>query len=161
MAERREKRDIAEEHDLPVYLARPGTADQIPRQKYGGLFCSVRDAFDGKSIDFDALSVGQSTPRSSRKDGGHRARSPVSDWSSPGVERKRVEKRGERSLERALERSIETRSVHSRRDKEALQNLGEQKIHHARCIYGRKSTKIQVRGLLQPKAQRSLGEKFE
>ncbi|KAK7925810.1 hypothetical protein WMY93_008120 [Mugilogobius chulae] len=108
-----------------VYLARPGTADQIPRQKYGGLFSSVQDAFDGKSIDFDALSVGQSTPRSVRRESGQKARSPVSDgWSSPGLE-----KRAERSLERALESSIETRSIatRSRRDKELLQNLGKQK----------------------------------
>uniref|UniRef100_A0A674NSJ8 Dihydropyrimidinase like 3 n=1 Tax=Takifugu rubripes TaxID=31033 RepID=A0A674NSJ8_TAKRU len=58
MAERGENRDLSED-DLPVYLARPGTADQVPRQKYGGLFCSVEDAFASKTLDFDALSVGQ------------------------------------------------------------------------------------------------------
>uniref|UniRef100_A0A8C4HNP5 Dihydropyrimidinase like 3 n=1 Tax=Dicentrarchus labrax TaxID=13489 RepID=A0A8C4HNP5_DICLA len=58
MAERRGNWDMAED-DLPVYLARPGTADQVPRQKYGGLFCNVEGAFESKTIDFDALSVGQ------------------------------------------------------------------------------------------------------
>lgn len=80
MAERRGKWD--KEDDLPVYLARPGTADQVPRQKYGGLFCSVQDAFDSKTIDFDALSVGQRgsrTPRSAKRDGGQEARSPARD----------------------------------------------------------------------------------
>ncbi|XP_053703031.1 dihydropyrimidinase-related protein 3 isoform X1 [Synchiropus splendidus] len=57
--------DSADTHDeLPVYLARPGTADQVPRHKYGGLFCSVKDAFDSKTLDFDALSVGQRSSRS-------------------------------------------------------------------------------------------------
>uniref|UniRef100_A0A8C6U4T9 Dihydropyrimidinase like 3 n=1 Tax=Neogobius melanostomus TaxID=47308 RepID=A0A8C6U4T9_9GOBI len=80
------------ESDPPVTGHRgPG-----PRQKYGGLFSSVRDAFDGKSIDFDALSVGQSTPRSARRDAGRRARSPASDscWSSPGLERLSDSRRG-------------------------------------------------------------------
>ncbi|XP_061472916.1 dihydropyrimidinase-related protein 3 isoform X1 [Rhineura floridana] len=49
----------AEEEELPVYLARPGTADQVPRQKYGGMFCSVEGAFESKTLDFGALSVGQ------------------------------------------------------------------------------------------------------
>lgn len=85
MAERRGNREQSED-DLPVYLARPGTADQVPRQKYGGLFCSVEDAFASKTIDFDALSVGQRgsrTPRSAKRE----AASPRSDRSgSPGVE---------------------------------------------------------------------------
>uniref|UniRef100_H3AFS9 Dihydropyrimidinase like 3 n=1 Tax=Latimeria chalumnae TaxID=7897 RepID=H3AFS9_LATCH len=56
------------EEDLPVYLARPGTTDQIPRQKYGGMFCNVEGAFESKTIDFDALSVGRkSMPSISRK----------------------------------------------------------------------------------------------
>ncbi|XP_019728771.1 dihydropyrimidinase-related protein 3 [Hippocampus comes] len=45
--------------DLTGYQARPASTEQGVRQKYGGLFCSVRDAFDSKTIDFDALSVGQ------------------------------------------------------------------------------------------------------
>uniref|UniRef100_A0A8C6VU04 Dihydropyrimidinase like 3 n=1 Tax=Nothobranchius furzeri TaxID=105023 RepID=A0A8C6VU04_NOTFU len=44
------------EDDLPVYLARPGSAEHVPRQKYGGLFCSVQDAHDSKTIDFDRRS---------------------------------------------------------------------------------------------------------
>lgn len=49
----------AAEEDLPVYLARPGTADQVPRQKYGGMFCNVEGAFESKTLDFGALNVGQ------------------------------------------------------------------------------------------------------
>uniref|UniRef100_A0AAY4C9K6 Amidohydrolase-related domain-containing protein n=1 Tax=Denticeps clupeoides TaxID=299321 RepID=A0AAY4C9K6_9TELE len=64
MAERKWNRE--KEDDLPVYLARPGTADQVPRQKYGGMFCSVEGAYESKTIDFDALSVGQRGPRSPR-----------------------------------------------------------------------------------------------
>lgn len=70
MAERRGNREPSED-DLPVYLARPGTADQVPRQKYGGLFCSVEDAFASKTLDFDALSVGQRgsrTPRAAKRE---------------------------------------------------------------------------------------------
>uniref|UniRef100_A0A671Q3X2 Dihydropyrimidinase-related protein 3 n=1 Tax=Sinocyclocheilus anshuiensis TaxID=1608454 RepID=A0A671Q3X2_9TELE len=52
--------------DLPVYLARPGTADQLPRQKHGGLFCNVEGAYESKTIDFDALTVGQRSSRSPR-----------------------------------------------------------------------------------------------
>lgn len=89
MAESRGNRDRAED-DLPVYLARPGTADQVPRQKYGGLFCSVQDAFESKTIDFDALSVGQRgsrTPRTGKRETCLEARSPASDDTSPpGVE---------------------------------------------------------------------------
>uniref|UniRef100_A0A8B9TC22 Dihydropyrimidinase like 3 n=1 Tax=Anas platyrhynchos TaxID=8839 RepID=A0A8B9TC22_ANAPL len=44
--------------ELPVYLARPGTA-AAPRQKRGGLFCSVEGAFESKTLDFGALRVGQ------------------------------------------------------------------------------------------------------
>uniref|UniRef100_A0A8C1VVC2 Dihydropyrimidinase like 3 n=1 Tax=Cyprinus carpio TaxID=7962 RepID=A0A8C1VVC2_CYPCA len=54
--------------DLPVYLARPGTADQVPRQKYGGLFCNVEGAYESKTIDFDALTVGQRSSRSPRSE---------------------------------------------------------------------------------------------
>ncbi|GAB0195799.1 dihydropyrimidinase-related protein 3 [Grus japonensis] len=44
--------------ELPVYLARPGAA-ATPRQKRGGLFCSVEGAFESKTLDFGALRVGQ------------------------------------------------------------------------------------------------------
>uniref|UniRef100_A0AAZ3NX13 Amidohydrolase-related domain-containing protein n=1 Tax=Oncorhynchus tshawytscha TaxID=74940 RepID=A0AAZ3NX13_ONCTS len=66
MAERKRNWDKEENDDLPVYLAIPGTADQVPRQKYGGMFCNVEGAYESKTIDFDALSVGQrgnQTPR--------------------------------------------------------------------------------------------------
>ncbi|KAI4884390.1 hypothetical protein NFI96_011238 [Prochilodus magdalenae] len=56
MAEAR--RALNREDELPVYLARPGTADQAARQKHGGLFCSVEGAYESKTIDFEALSVG-------------------------------------------------------------------------------------------------------
>ena len=69
MASGRRGWDSSHEDDLPVYLARPGTTDQVPRQKYGGMFCNVEGAFESKTLDFDALSVGQrgaKTPRSSQ-----------------------------------------------------------------------------------------------
>ncbi|KAM3926359.1 dihydropyrimidinase-related protein 3 isoform 1-T1 [Leptodactylus fuscus] len=53
------------EDDLPVYLARPGTADQVPRVKYGGMFCNVEGAYESKTIDFDSLNVGQRGGRKS------------------------------------------------------------------------------------------------
>ncbi|KAF6731569.1 Dihydropyrimidinase-related protein 3 [Oryzias melastigma] len=65
MAEQRGNRHRADD-ELPVYLARPGAAEPLSRQKYGGLFCSVQDAFESKTIDFDALSVGQRGSRTPR-----------------------------------------------------------------------------------------------
>ena len=66
MADRR--RAWNTEDDLPVYLARPGSAAQTPRQKYGGMFAAVEGAYKNKTIDFDAYSVGRRgsarTPRS-------------------------------------------------------------------------------------------------
>lgn len=47
-----------DDEELPVYLARPGTA-AVPRQKRGGLFCNVEGAFESKTLDFGALRVGQ------------------------------------------------------------------------------------------------------
>ncbi|ROJ62451.1 Dihydropyrimidinase-related protein 3 [Anabarilius grahami] len=61
-----ESKRMDRDDDLPVYLARPGTADQVPRQKYGGLFCNVEGAYESKTIDFDALCVGQRSSRSPR-----------------------------------------------------------------------------------------------
>ncbi|XP_012820567.1 dihydropyrimidinase-related protein 1 isoform X1 [Xenopus tropicalis] len=58
------------EDDLPVYLARPGTTAQTPRVKYGGMFANVEGAYENKTIDFDAYSVGKKgtrTPRSSSR----------------------------------------------------------------------------------------------
>ncbi|KAM9728206.1 uncharacterized protein ACNS7B_016208 [Menidia menidia] len=94
MAERRGNWQTAED-DLPVYLARPGTADQVPRQKHGGLFCSVQDAFESKTIDFDALSVGQRgsrTPRTARRTG-EDARSPAGEDRCAPTDSPQVESR--------------------------------------------------------------------
>ncbi|XP_066573110.1 dihydropyrimidinase-related protein 3 isoform X2 [Amia ocellicauda] len=79
MAER--KRTWDKEDDLPVYLARPGTTDQVPRQKYGGMFCNVEGAYESKTIDFDALSVGQRSARSPKsiQDGSQDGRSTDSE----------------------------------------------------------------------------------
>lgn len=108
MAERRGNQD-----ELPVYLARPGTADQVPRQKYGGLFCNVEGAFESKTIDFDALSVGQRgsrTPRTAKRETEQGARSPATDSKicTPGVESPAADRR--------------------RGGKEVLQNLGDDKV---------------------------------
>lgn len=82
----------AEDDELPVYLARPGTAAQTPRQKYGGMFASVEGAFENKTIDFEAYSVGQKgarTPRSGSRpellDRAGEMGSDSSELSSPAV----------------------------------------------------------------------------
>ncbi|KAK6317442.1 hypothetical protein J4Q44_G00128420 [Coregonus suidteri] len=83
MAERKRNWDKEENDDLPVYLAIPGTADQVPRQKYGGMFCNVEGAYERKTIDFDALSVGQRgnrTPTTAKRETAQEARSPTSLW---------------------------------------------------------------------------------
>ncbi|KAL8207639.1 UNVERIFIED_CONTAM: hypothetical protein K2H54_060279 [Gekko kuhli] len=70
MAGARGARRAAAEDELPVYLARPGTTAQTPRQKYGGMFASVEGAYENKTIDFEAYSVGQKgarTPRSASR----------------------------------------------------------------------------------------------
>lgn len=86
MAER--KRTWNKEDDLPVYLARPGTTAQTPRQKYGGMFAAVEGAYENKTIDFDAYSVGKKgsrTPRSGSRhdmlDGGDNYSETASDVS--------------------------------------------------------------------------------
>ncbi|XP_058861358.1 dihydropyrimidinase-related protein 1-like isoform X4 [Acipenser ruthenus] len=56
------------EDDLPVYLARPGTTAQTPRQKSWGMFASVEGAYENKTIDFDAYSVGKKGSRTPRSD---------------------------------------------------------------------------------------------
>lgn len=126
MAERRGNRDKAED-DLPVYLARPGTADQVPRQKYGGLFCSVEGAFESKTIDFDALSVGQRgsrTPRTAKRETGEEARSPRSDCkSSPGAEGP--------AANRQRERDSAPVEIRTGGGKDALQNLGDEEVTFA------------------------------
>lgn len=109
------------EDELPVYLARPGTADQVPRQKYGGLFCSVEGAFESKTIDFDALSVGQRgsrTPRTAKRETSQEARSPATERrSTHGAERQRETAQPE---------------IRSGCGKEVLQNLGEEKVRRRR-----------------------------
>uniref|UniRef100_A0A8C2PSN1 Dihydropyrimidinase like 3 n=1 Tax=Cyprinus carpio TaxID=7962 RepID=A0A8C2PSN1_CYPCA len=65
MAERG-RGDADRDGDVPVYLARPGTADQLPRQQHGGVFSNVEGAYESKTIDFDALTVGQRSSRSPR-----------------------------------------------------------------------------------------------
>lgn len=123
MAERRGNWETAED-DLPVYLARPGTADQVPRQKYGGLFCSVEGAFESKTIDFDALSVGQRgsrTPRISKRETAQEAKSPASgSEGSPAVE----------SLGASREGGNDSPQVEIRTGggKEVLQNLGGEEV---------------------------------
>lgn len=141
MAERRGNWDKAED-DLPVYLARPGTADQVPRQKYGGLFCNVEGAFESKTIDFDALSVGQRgsrTPRTAKRDAGHEARSPASDNKSSHESPAANRQGGEDSPQ------VEIRTSGG---KEVLQNLGDEKVRRqtftwqtdAACVHDRSGT---------------------
>ncbi|KAI1902944.1 hypothetical protein AGOR_G00021510 [Albula goreensis] len=86
MAER--KRNWDKEDDLPVYLARPGTTDQVPRQKYGGMFCNVEGAYESKTIDFEALSVGQRSARTpkNKKEKPNEEKSPDSEKSSPATD---------------------------------------------------------------------------
>ncbi|CAM5132930.1 unnamed protein product [Eretmochelys imbricata] len=92
-----------EEDELPVYLARPGTTAQVPRQKYGGMFCSVEGAFESKTLDFGALSVGQRGARGSRQPQPAAPEPPREPpAAAPGVE------------------------IRSGSDKERLQNLGHQ-----------------------------------
>lgn len=122
MASGRRGWDSSHEDDLPVYLARPGTTDQVPRQKYGGMFCNVEGAFESKTLDFDALSVGQrgaKTPRSSQGSG-------RASGSRPGLEDSPRRGQGrEESREPApvspAPAGVEIRSATG---KEVLQNLG-------------------------------------
>uniref|UniRef100_A0A4W6EMH4 Dihydropyrimidinase like 3 n=1 Tax=Lates calcarifer TaxID=8187 RepID=A0A4W6EMH4_LATCA len=125
MAERRGNWESKAEDDLPVYLARPGTADQVPRQKHGGLFCSVEGAFESKTIDFDALSVGQRgsrTPRTAKREAGREAiGSPASDYykSSPAVESPAASRQGGKDSPQV--------EIRTSGGKEVLQNLGDEK----------------------------------
>eukprot|EP00061_Rhincodon_typus_P013653 g40169.t1 len=73
------KRHWNKEDDLPVYLARPGTTAQTPRQKYGGMFCTVEGAYERKTIDFDAYSVGRRSCKASRSSSRQDLLSPESD----------------------------------------------------------------------------------
>lgn len=122
MASGRRGWDSSHEDDLPVYLARPGTTDQVPRQKYGGMFCNVEGAFESKTLDFDALSVGQrgaKTPRSSQGSGRSAGNRPGVEGDTrrgPGREESR-----EPAPESPKPAGVEIRSATG---KEVLQNLG-------------------------------------
>lgn len=122
MASGRRGWDSSHEDDLPVYLARPGTTDQVPRQKYGGMFCNVEGAFESKTLDFDALSVGQrgaKTPRSSQGSGRGAGNRPGVEGDArrgPGREESR-----EPAPESPKPAGVEIRSATG---KEVLQNLG-------------------------------------
>lgn len=123
MAAGRRGWDGAREDDLPVYLARPGTADQVPRQKYGGMFCNVEGAFESKTLDFDALSVGQRgarTPRSGQGGGRGPASGAGPDADPPRRGRGR-EEGGEPAPAPPAPAGVEIRSAAG---KEVLQNLG-------------------------------------
>lgn len=123
MAERKGNWEKAED-DLPVYLARPGTADQVPRQKHGGLFCSVEGAFESKTIDFDALSVGQRgsrTPRTGKRETGQEARSPqIDNERSRGVQSPSANRQGGKDSPQV--------DIKTCVEKEVLQNLGNEKV---------------------------------
>ncbi|KAL3970776.1 fibroblast growth factor receptor 2 [Sarotherodon galilaeus] len=130
MAERRRNWEKSGD-DLPVYLARPGTADQVPRQKHGGLFCSIEDAFESKTIDFDALSVGQRgsrTPRSTKRLTGLEAKSPASDSkSSPAVESPTADKQERKGSPQV--------KIGTSGGKEILQNLEDEKVGLGQCLW--------------------------
>lgn len=105
-----------------MYLARPGTTDQVPRQKYGGMFCNVEGAFESKTLDFDALSVGQrgaKTPRSSQGSG-------RGAGSRPGVEGDACRGQGRDESREPVPESPKSAGVEIRSatGKEVLQNLG-------------------------------------
>ncbi|KAK2116709.1 hypothetical protein P7K49_003595 [Saguinus oedipus] len=123
MASGRRGWDSSHEDDLPVYLARPGTTDQVPRQKYGGMFCNVEGAFESKTLDFDALSVGQrgaKTPRSGQgSDRGSGSR-PGIEGDTPRRGQGREESR-EPAPASPAPAGVEIRSATG---KEVLQNLG-------------------------------------
>ncbi|ELW66446.1 Dihydropyrimidinase-related protein 3 [Tupaia chinensis] len=123
MASGRRGWDSSHEDDLPVYLARPGTTDQVPRQKYGGMFCNVEGAFESKTLDFDALSVGQrgaKTPRSSQGSGRASGNRPGVEGDTPRRSQGREESR-EPAPASPAPAGVEIRSATG---KEVLQNLG-------------------------------------
>lgn len=126
MASGRRGWDSSHEDDLPVYLARPGTTDQVPRQKYGGMFCNVEGAFESKTLDFDALSVGQrgaKTPRSSQGSGRGSGSRPGVEGDTPrrGQGREEGREPAPASPASPAPAGVEIRSATG---KEVLQNLG-------------------------------------
>ncbi|XP_018412494.1 PREDICTED: dihydropyrimidinase-related protein 3 isoform X1 [Nanorana parkeri] len=103
-------RGLERDDDLPFYLARPGTADQVPRVKYGGMFSNVEGAYESKTIDFDSLSVGQ---KGSRKSNAARQGASTQTQEKSEQGNKEEEKQGV---------EIKTSS-----GKEILQNLNDEK----------------------------------
>ncbi|XP_078503280.1 dihydropyrimidinase-related protein 1-like [Lissotriton helveticus] len=87
----RKRNWAAKEDDLPAYLARPGTTAQTPRVKYGGMFGLVEGAYENKTIDFDAYSVGKKGSKASRSssrhdlDGDNETASDVSEVSGSAI----------------------------------------------------------------------------
>ncbi|XP_004384987.1 dihydropyrimidinase-related protein 3 isoform X1 [Trichechus manatus latirostris] len=123
MASGRRGWDSSHEDDLPVYLARPGTTDQVPRQKYGGMFCNVEGAFESKTLDFDALSVGQrgaKTPRSSQGS----VRGTGAQASAEGDTPRRGQGREESRDPAPASPAPAGVEIRSATGKEVLQNLG-------------------------------------
>lgn len=129
MAERRGNWERAED-DLPVYLARPGTADQVPRQKHGGLFCSVEGAFESKTIDFDALSVGQRGSRTPRT--GKRETAQSDSERTPGAQSPSENMRGGKESPQV--------EIKTCGEKEVLQNLGSEKVRRRELLPERQRT---------------------
>ncbi|CAN0012596.1 unnamed protein product [Lampetra fluviatilis] len=70
------------DEDLPVYFGRLGSGSPKPRQKYGGMFCTVEGAYENKTIDFDSYSVGRRSAAETPNRSG--TRSPASGDSPPG-----------------------------------------------------------------------------
>lgn len=106
-----------------MYLARPGTTDQVPRQKYGGMFCNVEGAFESKTLDFDALRVGQRGARTPRSNQG----SGRSSGTRPGVKGdtpRKVQGREESTKPAPESPAPAGVEILSATGKEVLQNLG-------------------------------------
>lgn len=69
------------EESLPACFAGLGAGSPRPRQKSGGMFCSVEDAFDNKTLNF--ASLGAPSPGTS-SGGPSRAPNPVPAAPAPG-----------------------------------------------------------------------------
>ncbi|KAL7853449.1 hypothetical protein AOLI_G00202930 [Acnodon oligacanthus] len=120
MAEAR--RALSREDELPIYLARSGTADQVARQKHGGLFCSVEGAYESKTIDFDALSVGQRGSRTLRGKKGVDTETPSS-------------LNGGHEFKKATELKHDV-------DKELLENISNDKVYAQFSTHRRLQTRL-------------------
>ncbi|XP_050832504.1 dihydropyrimidinase-related protein 4 [Serinus canaria] len=66
-----------QEEALPACFAGLGAGSPRPRQKRGGMFCSVEDAFDNKTLNFASLAAsGTSTPVGGQRRDTHPGPSP-------------------------------------------------------------------------------------